>query len=125
MPINLVASKRCVSCDLPTSFFCFKQIYNIVLTTFEYFQEAEKNKVSRKVTLRELFGNRSLRQPILIAMTIMVAQQLSGINAVMFFSTEIFKQASIKAPYSQYATLGNFIVFCFEKSGEICLKKTL
>ncbi|XP_073966831.1 solute carrier family 2, facilitated glucose transporter member 1-like [Choristoneura fumiferana] len=72
----------------------------------EMHQEAEKNKVSKKVTLRELFGNRSLRQPLLIAMTIMVAQQLSGINAVMFFSTEIFTQASIKAPYSQYATLG-------------------
>ncbi|XP_063371967.1 solute carrier family 2, facilitated glucose transporter member 3-like [Cydia amplana] len=72
----------------------------------EMHQEAEKNKVSKKVTLRELFGNRQLRQPLLIAMTVMVAQQLSGINAVMFYSTDIFSQASLKPPYSQYATLG-------------------
>ncbi|CAH2227054.1 jg22532, partial [Pararge aegeria aegeria] len=69
-------------------------------------QEAEKNKVSKKVTLRELFSNRSLRQPLLIAMVVMVAQQLSGINAVIFFSTDIFKSANLSESQSQYATLG-------------------
>ncbi|XP_041983888.1 solute carrier family 2, facilitated glucose transporter member 1-like [Aricia agestis] len=72
----------------------------------EMHQEAEKGKVSKKVTLRELFGNRSLRQPLIIAMTVMAAQQLSGINATMFFSTDIFTQAGLDEAQSQYATLG-------------------
>lgn len=42
---------------------------------------------------------------VFIVMAIMVAEQQLAINAVMFFSMEIFKQARIKAPYSQYATL--------------------
>ncbi|KAJ2941791.1 hypothetical protein O0L34_g10598 [Tuta absoluta] len=72
----------------------------------EMHQEAEKNKVSKKVTLHELFGNRSLRQPLLIAMIVMVAQQLSGINAVIFYSTEIFKDAQLNESQAQYGTLG-------------------
>lgn len=72
----------------------------------EMHQEAEKNKISKKVTLRSLFGDRSLRQPLLIAMVVMVAQQLSGINAVIFFSTSIFQSANLSESQSQYATLG-------------------
>ncbi|XP_046976149.1 solute carrier family 2, facilitated glucose transporter member 1-like [Vanessa cardui] len=72
----------------------------------EMHQEAEKNKISKKVTLRELLRNRQLRQPLLIAMVVMVAQQLSGINAVIFFSTDIFQSANLSETQSQYATLG-------------------
>ncbi|XP_060808291.1 solute carrier family 2, facilitated glucose transporter member 1-like [Amyelois transitella] len=72
----------------------------------EMHQEAEKNKVTKKVTLRELFSNRTLRQPLLIAMMVMIAQQLSGINVVIFFSTDIFTKAGISKDNSQYATLG-------------------
>ncbi|CAH0404111.1 unnamed protein product [Chilo suppressalis] len=76
----------------------------------EMHQEAEKNKVSKKVTLRELFGNRRLRQPLLIAMMVMVAQQFSGINAVISFSTDIFKKANLSEAQSQYATLGTGVM---------------
>lgn len=72
----------------------------------EMHQEAEKNKVSKKVTLRELFGNRQLREPLIIAIVIMIAQQLSGINAVIYFSTEIFHKVKLSDTQSQYATLG-------------------
>ncbi|CAH0730944.1 unnamed protein product, partial [Brenthis ino] len=71
----------------------------------EMHQEAEKNKISKKVTLRELFANRNLRQPMFIAMVVMVAQQLSGINAVIYFSTGIFNSANLSESQSQYATL--------------------
>ena len=81
------------------------------------FQEAEKNKISKKVTLRELFSNRQLRQPLLIAMVVMVAQQFSGINAVIFFSTDIFTRVRLTTAQSQYATLGkiprhSFLTIC-------------
>ncbi|CAB3256001.1 unnamed protein product [Arctia plantaginis] len=73
----------------------------------EMHQEAEKNKVTKKVNLRELLGNRQLRQPLIIAMMMMIAQQLSGINAAIYFSTDVFrKQAKLTTSQSQYATLG-------------------
>lgn len=39
-------------------------------------------KNTTKVTLGEMISNSALRQPLIIAMMMMVAQQLSGINAV-------------------------------------------
>ncbi|KOB77289.1 Glucose transporter, partial [Operophtera brumata] len=69
-------------------------------------QELHAQRVSKKVTLRELVSNRQLRQPLLIAVVVMVAQQLSGINAVVFFSTDIFRKVKLSNTHSQYASLG-------------------
>lgn len=44
--------------------------------------EYEAVKLVPKVTMRELITNTALRIPLIISLTIMVAQQLSGINAV-------------------------------------------
>ncbi len=41
----------------------------------------------------ELFS-RSYRLPLLIALVLMVGSQFSGINAIMYYSTEIFKNAT-------------------------------
>ncbi|KAG7306673.1 hypothetical protein JYU34_008095 [Plutella xylostella] len=72
----------------------------------EMHQEAEKTKIRKKVTVRELFRNRQLRVPLITAAVVMLAQQLSGINAVIFFSTDIFYKAGLSQSTAQYATLG-------------------
>merc|ERR1712241_814242 len=69
-------------------------------------QEQESMKLVPKVTLKEMLTNGSLRQPLIIAMMMMLAQQLSGINCAIFYSTEIFKNAGLDAQDSQPATLG-------------------
>ena len=46
--------------------------------------EQESMKATPKVTLSEMLKNSALRQPLVIAMMMMLAQQLSGINAVSF-----------------------------------------
>jgi len=69
-------------------------------------QEQESMKLVPKVTLKEMLTNGSLRQPLIIAMMMMLAQQLSGINCAIFYSTEIFKNAGLDAQASQSATLG-------------------
>ena len=68
--------------------------------------ESEAMKLVPKTTLREMFTNPSLRSPLIIAVMMMLAQQLSGINAVIYFSTDIFKSAGLSTETSQYATLG-------------------
>ncbi|XP_034255225.1 solute carrier family 2, facilitated glucose transporter member 1-like isoform X3 [Thrips palmi] len=72
----------------------------------EMTNEYEAMKSLPKVTMREMFTNSMLRAPLLISMMLMVCQQLSGINAVMFFSTKIFKLANLDDDSAQYATLG-------------------
>jgi len=69
-------------------------------------QEQESMKLVPKVTLKEMLVNRALRKPLIIAVMMMLAQQLSGINAAIFFSTSIFETAGLDNTASQSATLG-------------------
>jgi SP family facilitated glucose transporter-like MFS transporter 1 len=52
--------------------------------------EYEQMKTMPTVTLKEMLTSSALRMPLIISCMMMLAQQLSGINAVMFFSTKIF-----------------------------------
>jgi MFS transporter, SP family, solute carrier family 2 (facilitated glucose transporter), member 1 len=52
--------------------------------------EYEAAKLVSKVTLKELFINSTLRSPLIICIVIMIAQQLSGINAVSLFFYNFF-----------------------------------
>ncbi|XP_054160488.1 solute carrier family 2, facilitated glucose transporter member 1-like isoform X3 [Oppia nitens] len=68
--------------------------------------EYESMKLVPKVTLHELWYNSMLRQPLIIALVVMLSQQFSGINAVIFFSTSIFEKAGLNKSAALYATLG-------------------
>ncbi|CAG7820204.1 unnamed protein product [Allacma fusca] len=68
--------------------------------------EYEAMKLVSRVNLKDMFTSASLRMPLVIACMMMLAQQLSGINAVIFFSTKIFESAGLDTLTSQYATLG-------------------
>ncbi|ODM96174.1 Solute carrier family 2, facilitated glucose transporter member 1 [Orchesella cincta] len=57
--------------------------------------EYEQMKAVPKPSLKEMFTVESLRMPLIISCMMMVAQQLSGINAVIFFSTKIFQYVII------------------------------
>ncbi|ODM95264.1 Glucose transporter type 1 [Orchesella cincta] len=67
--------------------------------------EYEQMKAVPKPSLKEMFTV-SLRMPLIISCMMMVAQQLSGINAVIFFSTKIFQSAGLTGSTAQLATLG-------------------
>ncbi|XP_060162279.1 solute carrier family 2, facilitated glucose transporter member 3 isoform X1 [Globicephala melas] len=78
----------------------------------------------KKVTVVELFRAPSYRQPIVISIMLQLSQQLSGINAVFYYSTGIFQDAGVKEPI--YATIGAGVVntiftvvsvFLVEKAG--------
>ncbi|XP_073702702.1 solute carrier family 2, facilitated glucose transporter member 3 [Garra rufa] len=67
-------------------------------------EEALKMSMEKKVSIPELFRNSAYRQPIIIAIVLQLSQQLSGINAVIYYSTEIFRNAGITA--AVFATIG-------------------
>ncbi|XP_026203602.1 solute carrier family 2, facilitated glucose transporter member 1 isoform X2 [Anabas testudineus] len=71
-------------------------------------EESRQMMRERKVTIPELFRSPLYRQPLIIAVTLQLSQQLSGINAVFYYSTLIFKKAGVAQPV--YATIGTGVV---------------
>lgn len=74
--------------------------------------ESESMKLVPRVTLSEIWKNPTLRQPMIISVVVMLSQQLSGINAAIFFSTSIFESAGLDQTQSQYSTLGMSVINC-------------
>ncbi|XP_002416267.2 solute carrier family 2, facilitated glucose transporter member 1 isoform X1 [Ixodes scapularis] len=68
--------------------------------------EYEAIKLVPRVTLYEMMHNLTLRIPLVISIMVMLSQQLSGINAAIFFSTDIFRSAGLTPDVAMQATLG-------------------
>ncbi|XP_077204528.1 solute carrier family 2, facilitated glucose transporter member 2 isoform X2 [Paroedura picta] len=68
--------------------------------------EREKEEASKEkpVSILQLITSTTYRQPFLVAIMVHLAQQFSGINAIFYYSTDIFTEAGIKEPV--YATIG-------------------
>ncbi|KAL3978634.1 hypothetical protein ACER0C_019696 [Sarotherodon galilaeus] len=71
-------------------------------------EESRQMMREKKVTILELFRSPLYRQPLLIAVMLQLSQQLSGINAVFYYSTSIFEKAGVEQPV--YATIGAGVV---------------
>ncbi|KAM9482076.1 solute carrier family 2, facilitated glucose transporter member 1 [Clarias gariepinus] len=71
-------------------------------------EESRQMMREKKVTILELFRSPIYRQPLIIAIVLQLSQQLSGINAVFYFSTSIFESAGVAQPV--YATIGAGVV---------------
>ena len=68
--------------------------------------EKQRMKITPVINFKEMFTNPELRSPLFIALMMMLAQQLTGINAAIFFSTKIFEEAGLSSQSAQSATLG-------------------
>ncbi|XP_063751286.1 solute carrier family 2, facilitated glucose transporter member 1-like isoform X2 [Eleginops maclovinus] len=71
-------------------------------------EESQQMMREKKVTIPELFRSPMYRQPIFVAIMLQLSQQLSGINAVFYYSTGIFERAGVPQPV--YATIGAGVV---------------
>ncbi|XP_068598722.1 solute carrier family 2, facilitated glucose transporter member 1 isoform X1 [Brachionichthys hirsutus] len=67
-------------------------------------EESRQMMREKKVTIPELFRSHLYRQPLVVAIVLQLSQQLSGINAVFYYSTSIFTKAGVQQP--AYATIG-------------------
>lgn len=70
--------------------------------------ESVRMSQEKQATVLELFRSPSYQQPIMISIMLQLSQQLSGINAVFYYSTGIFKDAGVREPI--YATIGAGVV---------------
>lgn len=73
-------------------------------------EEKRRMDMERKVSILELFRSPLYRQPIVIAIMLQLSQQLSGVNAIFYYSTSIFMKAGVESPV--YATIGAGVVNC-------------
>lgn len=80
---------------------------NFLIETFYFTGESENMRLVTKVTLSDMWYNPHLRQPLIIAVMVMLSQQFSGINAAISFSTDIFKSAGLNDTAALYSTMGN------------------
>ncbi|XP_076870333.1 solute carrier family 2, facilitated glucose transporter member 1 isoform X1 [Brachyhypopomus gauderio] len=71
-------------------------------------EESRQMMKEKKVTIPELFRSPLYRQPLVIAVILQLSQQLSGINAVFYYSTSIFEKAGVEQPV--YATIGAGVI---------------
>ncbi|XP_062446477.1 solute carrier family 2, facilitated glucose transporter member 11-like isoform X1 [Rhea pennata] len=60
----------------------------------------------------QLFTDRGVRWQLITVIVMTMGQQLSGINAIYFYATYIFKQAGISAEKIPYVTLGTGACEC-------------
>ncbi|XP_039270735.1 solute carrier family 2, facilitated glucose transporter member 5-like [Styela clava] len=68
---------------------------NVVNEMDDMRQEAESEASAGQLTIVQLFRDRSVRWQLITVLFLMVSQQLSGINAVFFYSNKIFTNAGI------------------------------
>uniref|UniRef100_A0A0A9XMB1 Solute carrier family 2, facilitated glucose transporter member 1 n=1 Tax=Lygus hesperus TaxID=30085 RepID=A0A0A9XMB1_LYGHE len=58
------------------------------------------------VTLKDMCVIRKYRRPLIIMCLLHAAQQLSGVNVVVYYSTQIFRSAHLSEEHAQLATIG-------------------
>ncbi|KAF6206823.1 hypothetical protein GE061_018059 [Apolygus lucorum] len=73
-------------------------------------KEIEDARSQPDVTMKDMLYVAKFRRPLIIMCLLMAAQQLSGINAVIYYSTSIFKTAQLSDQNAQIATVGVGVV---------------
>lgn len=68
--------------------------------------QEEVRKYGKLSSIKELFSHPWLRKPLLVGVMMQLSQQLSGINAIFYYSTDIFLSAEVPENYAVYATMG-------------------
>lgn len=69
-------------------------------------QQDEIRKYGKQKSIRDLLVHPWLRTPLLIGVMMQLSQQLSGINAIFYYSTDIFLSAEVPEGYAMFATMG-------------------
>lgn len=77
---------------------------NVAAELESFNEEAAKARSQPKVSFGDMIKDQ-YRWPLFIAVMLMFSQQLTGINAAMFFSTKIFTDAGLTGSAPVYATI--------------------
>lgn len=76
--------------------------------------EERAQQAESHISTMELICSPTLRAPLIIAIVMQLSQQLSGINAVFYYSTTLFMSSGLTEESAKYATIG---IGCIMVSG--------
>ncbi|XP_023234296.1 glucose transporter type 1-like [Centruroides sculpturatus] len=68
--------------------------------------EERSQQPESEITMWQLICNKSMQLPLVIGIVMQLSQQLSGINAVLYYSTGLFTAAGLTEDTAKYATIG-------------------
>ncbi|XP_073957507.1 glucose transporter 1 isoform X6 [Choristoneura fumiferana] len=68
--------------------------------------EERAQQAEASISMRELLCSPTLRAPLLIGVVMQLSQQLSGINAVFYYSTSLFTSSGLTEEAAKFATMG-------------------
>lgn len=69
-------------------------------------EDDDMKRSTRFLTFSKLIKNKWLRAPLAIGIMMQLSQQLSGISAILCYSTDIFLSSDIAENYAEKATIG-------------------
>lgn len=69
-------------------------------------EQAESPVPVDNVSVWAVICSRELRTPLIIAIVMQLSQQLSGINAILYYSTDIYKATGLGLDQATWATIG-------------------
>jgi len=72
----------------------------------ELAHQEELRQYGQLTSVRELFNHPWLRTPLIIGAMMQLSQQFSGINAIFYYSTDIFTSAGVSEDHAVFATMG-------------------
>ena len=67
---------------------------------------SSSHPIIERSTMWGVLCSRDLRTPLVIAIVMQLSQQLSGINAIFYYSTDMFADAGLGIEEAKFATLG-------------------
>lgn len=68
--------------------------------------EERAQQAEATISMMELICSPTLRSPLIIGVVMQLSQQLSGINAVFYYSTSLFTSSDLTEESAKYATIG-------------------
>ncbi|VEN58573.1 unnamed protein product [Callosobruchus maculatus] len=68
--------------------------------------EERAQQAEASISMAELICSPTLRAPLVIGVVMQLSQQLSGINAVFYYSTNLFVSSGLPAESAKFATIG-------------------
>ncbi|XP_059142893.1 solute carrier family 2, facilitated glucose transporter member 3-like [Physella acuta] len=74
-------------------------------------QELKESATEAEVSVIQLFKSPLLRRPLVTAIVMGLQQNWCGMNAILFFSTQLFKSAGLDDRNARYATSGTGLIF--------------
>ncbi|XP_019870796.2 glucose transporter type 1 isoform X1 [Aethina tumida] len=69
-------------------------------------QEERAQQAEASISMMELICSPTLRTPLIIGVVMQLSQQLSGINAVFYYSTNLFESSGLTQESAKFATIG-------------------